>query len=264
MDILASPAAQRLAALAGASGLLLAAVLLPEHMVVVMPLLVLLLAALALYQFPVAFAVAMVLAYGLALDIQLDLLTRTGGGGAGAALGAAVVKVVPFALTATLVIRYGIGTALNWPFLAFTAIAALSIAILPIGRVVGTGEMVRSLVGSTAPFALGFALAPRRVWTTLCRGAALVPVISTLGGVLLHLAGLYGAFDNFGRFQGLHSPPFLAGFCVTAVFAATLEYLRGFRMRWLLLTAVNLAILLATQARRSARGSSRCGARWTW
>lgn len=249
MDILSSPAAQRLMALAGASGLLLAAVLMPEQMVVLMPLLVLLLAALALYQFPVAFAAAMVLAYGLALDIQLDLLTKGGGGGATAALGAAVVKVVPFALTATLVIRYGISSAVNWPFLAFAAIAALSIAILPIGRVVGPAEMVRSFIGSTAPFVLGFALAPRRVWNALCRGAALVPLISTVGGLLLHLVGLYSAFDNFGRFQGLHSPPFLAGFCVTAVFAATLEYLRGFRKRWLLLTAVNLAILLATQAR---------------
>jgi O-antigen ligase len=249
MQIVSSPAAQRLLVFAAGTALLGAAVLLPEYMVVLMPLLVLLFAALALYQFPVAFAAALVLVYGLALDIQLDLLTATGGGGGGAALGAAVVKVVPFALTATLMLRYGIGTAINWPFIAFAAIAALSIAILPIGRVVSTGEMVRSFIGSTAPFALGFALAPRRIWTVLCRGAALVPLTSAVVGLLLSLVGLAQAFDGFGRFQGLHSPPFLAGFCTTAIFAATLEYLRGFRLRWLLLTGTNLAILLATQAR---------------
>ena len=52
------------------------------------------------------------------------------------------------------------------------------------GRIAGFGDMVRSLIGSTAPFALGLALAPRRVWTALCRGAALVPLISVLGGVV--------------------------------------------------------------------------------
>ncbi|MFC7541381.1 O-antigen ligase family protein [Siccirubricoccus deserti] len=47
----------------------------------------------------------------------------------------------------------------------------------------------------------------------------------------------------------MHTPPFLAGFCVTAIFAATLEYLRGFRLTWLVIGGLDLAILLATQAR---------------
>ena len=249
MDILSSPAAQRLVALAGASGLLLAAVLMPEQMVLLMPLLVLLLAALALYQFPVAFAAAMVLAYGLALDIQLDLLTRTGGGGATAALGAAVVKVVPFALAAVLVLRYGISSAVNWPFLAFVAIAGLSLVVLPIGRVAGFGDMARSFIGSTAPFVLGFALAPRRIWTALIIGVALIPPISAAASVVADAVGFYPMLSRFGRFQGMHSAPFLAGFCVTAIFACTLQYLREFKLRWLALGGVNLAIMLATQAR---------------
>lgn len=249
MDIVVSPAAQRLAAVLGAMLLLLVAVLAPEYMIMVMPLLVLLVAALALYQFPAALAAGMVLVYGLALDIQLDLMVQGGTASRTAALGAAVVKVVPFALMAVLMLRYGISRAPNWPFLAFTAIAGLSIAILPIGRVAGMGDMVRSFIGSAAPFALGFALAPRRLWTMLCRGAAFVPIISAVVGLLTHILGLYPAFDEFGRFQGLHSPPFLAGFCTTAIFAATLEYLRGFRMRWLTVGGLDLAILLATQAR---------------
>jgi len=249
MDIVLSPATQRLAAVLGAMALLLAAVLAPEYMIMLMPLLVLLVAALALYQFPVALVLAMVLVYGLALDIQLDLMVQGGGAGRSAALGAAVVKVVPFAVTAVLVLRYGLARTPNWPFLAFTAIAGLSIAILPIGRVAGMGDMVRSFIGSAAPFALGFALAPRRIWTALCRGVAFVPIISAGVGLLAGLVGFYPALDEFGRFQGLHSPPFLAGFCTTAIFAATLEYLRGFRTRWLLVGGMDLAILLATQAR---------------
>jgi O-antigen ligase len=115
--------------------------------------------------------------------------------------------------------------------------------------VVGTAEMIRSFIGSTAPFALGFALAPQRVWTALIRGAALVPIVSALGGLVADIVGFYPVLGSFNRFQGLHSAPFLAGFCVTAIFAATLEYLRGFRWQWLAVGAIDMAILLATQAR---------------
>ena len=252
MRIALPPAALAvLLALLGSAALLLVAIAVPERTMLVLPLLVLVLVGLALYQIPIAFAAALVLVYGLGLDIQLDTLLRAGGAGGGgvAALGAAVVKLVPFALAASLILRYGFASAINWPFLAFAAIAALSLAILPMGQVIGTGEMIRSFVGSTAPFALGFALAPRSVWTALVRGAALVPVISAVTGLASDVAGFYPAFDRFGRFQGLHSPPFLAGFCTTAIFAAVLEYLRGFRPLWLILGGLNLAILLATQAR---------------
>jgi hypothetical protein len=157
--------------------------------------------------------------------------------------------MVPFALAGVLMLRYGLSPAINWPILVYVAIAGLSVAILPIGRVAGYGDMIRSLIGSTAPFVIGLALAPRRVWTAVIRGAALVPVISAVVSVFTEVTGFYPMFGFSGRFQGLHSAPFLAGFCVTAVFASTLEYLREFRLRWLLLGGANLAILLATQAR---------------
>ncbi len=246
MRPLASPALLLLLTLVGATALVLAAILVPEAALLVLPLAVVLLLALALYQFPVAFVALMVLAYGLALDFQLDLIA---GGGTAAALGQAVAKIIPFALAASLILRYGPARAINWPFLVFAALGALSLVVLPMGRVVGTDEMLRSLIGSTAPFALAFALAPHRVWTALVRGAAVVPIVSAVAGLAADIVGLHPAFSIFGRFQGMHSPPFLAGFCVTAIFAATLEYLRGFRWPWLAVGAANLAILLATQAR---------------
>ena len=250
MELAFSPAMQRLMAASGALALLAVAVLQPAYLLLILPAAVAALAALAFYQYPVALAWALVLCFGLGLDIQLDTLTAVaGGGGTVATLGAAVVKVVPFALAGALMLRYGLSPAINWPILVYVAIAGLSLAILPIGRVAGYGDMVRSLIGSTAPFVIGLALAPRRVWTTVVRGAALVPLISVVGSVFTEITGFYPMFGLFGRFQGLHSAPFLAGFCVTAVFASTLEYLRGFRLRWLLLIGANLAVLLATQAR---------------
>ncbi|MBD0270345.1 MAG: O-antigen ligase family protein [Acetobacteraceae bacterium] len=248
MDTVFSPAFQRFVAASGAAGLLLGALLLPEYVIYLLPAAVVALAALVFYQFPIMMVAVLVLTYGLALDIQIDMMAAQGGGSAGAALGA-VVKVVPFALAAVLVLRYGISDAVNWPFLTFVAIAGASMVILPIGRVAGFGDMVRSLIGSTAPFVLGFALAPRRIWRAVIIGAALVPVISAVASVFTDAIGFYPMLSRFGRFQGMHSAPFLAGFCVTAIFACTLEYLRDLKLRWLALGGVNLAILLATQAR---------------
>jgi O-antigen ligase len=251
LDFVVDPRNLRVIAVAGVLALFVAALLAPTTTLMVMPLLVLLLMALLFYEFPVLLAAVLVLVYGLGVDVQVNNLTAVAGGTAGsvAALGAAVVKVVPYALTVALVLRYGFASAINWPFLTFTAIAAISIAVLPMGRVVDNAEMVRSYIGSVAPFVIGLALAPKSLWTALCRGITLVPIISAVGGLIAGAVGFYPFLDVAGRFQGLHSPPFLAGFCSTAIFAATLEYLRGFKLQWLIIGGINLAVLLATQAR---------------
>lgn len=244
MNITLSSTTQQMIALLGAAALLLGAVLMPVYTLALVPVLLLGLLALALYQFPRALVAVLVLSCGLGVDIQTELMAGVGG-----SIGAAAMKVLPFALAITLFLRYGPSREVNWPFLAFIAIAGLSIAILPIGHVATQGDMIRSLIGSTAPFALGFVTAPRRVWTTLIRGATLVPIISAAASLVTTAAGLWPIFDDGGRMEGMHIPSFLAGFCVTAVFAATLEYLRGFRVRWLVIGGIDLAILLLTQAR---------------
>ncbi len=250
MPSLTSPLAQVLIALFGASLMLLFALLAPGLLLLMLPAMVAVLLGLAVYQFPLAIVAGLVAIYGLGVDIQLDGGMLAGAGGnAAAALGSAVVKVVPFALAAVLLLRYGPSTAVNWPFLAYTAIAAISIVVLPMGRIGTTGDMIRSFIGSTAPFVLGFCLAPKRLWTWIIRGATFVPLISAFTSLFTHLAGLYPAIDQLGRFQGMHSAPFLAGFCETAIFAATIEYMRGFRPTWLIIGGLNLAVLLATQAR---------------
>ncbi|WP_043340634.1 O-antigen ligase family protein [Belnapia moabensis] len=250
MPSLTSPLAQVLIALFGATLMLLFALLAPGLLLLLLPAMVALLLGLAVYQFPLAIVAGLVAIYGLGVDIQLDGgMLASAGGNAAAALGSAVVKVVPFALAAVLLLRYGPTNAINWPFLAYTAIAAISIVVLPMGRIGSTGDMIRSFIGSTAPFVLGFCLAPKRIWTWIIRGATLVPLISAFTSLFTHLAGLYPAIDTLGRFQGMHSAPFLAGFCETAIFAATLEYMRGFRPIWLIIAGLDLAVLLATQAR---------------
>lgn len=237
-------------ALLAVTGVLLTAVALPQAALALLPAATALMIALMFFEAPLLAVGLLAICYGLALDIQLDLLAASGAGGGVGTLGAAVVKVIPFAIAAMLCLRYGFTRAINWPFLAFALVAAISLAVLPIGRVSTFGEMVRSFVGSTAPFVLAFAAAPRAFWSALCKAVVFVPLISAVIGLgIAWPIGYYDAFDHNWRFQGLHSPPFLAGFCVTAIFAATLEYLRGFRTRWLVLGGAALAVLLATQAR---------------
>lgn len=244
------------------AALLGAAIAAPEMAIRLAPVLMLIPAALLFYEYPLAFAVLMLAVYGLGVDFELVRLTAgtvrdgteaaaaSGANEGIAALGAVVLKVMPFTLAAMLMLRYGFAPAVNWPFLAFTAIAAMSLVVLPMGRVGDYPDMVRSFVGSTAPFVLAFAAAPRRLWSLLCKGVIMVPLVSAVVGVLYSLVGPHYVLDPLNqRFQGMHNAPFLAGFCVTAVFASTLEYLRGFRPVWLALGAANLLVLLATQAR---------------
>ena len=236
--------------LLAATVLLLLAIVSPRMALALLPAAVALLLALLFYEAPLLSVGLLLACYGLAMDIQLDILAASGAAGGVGTLGAAVVKVIPFGIAAMLCLRYGFAPAINWPFLAFALVAAVSLAVLPIGRVSSFGEMVRSFVGSTAPFVLAFAAAPRAFWSALCKAAVLVPLVSAAVGLgIAAPIGFYDAFDVNWRFQGLHSPPFLAGFCTTAVFAATLEYLRSFRTRWLVLGGAALAVLLATQAR---------------
>jgi O-antigen ligase len=242
-----------LALLIAITSLLLAAIAAPQVALAILPAVAALMVALLFYEAPVLAVILLAACYGLALDIQLDILASSGAGGGIGTLGAAVVKIIPFAIAAMLCLRYGFAPAINWPFMAFVLVAAISIAVLPIGRVSTFGEMVRSFIGSTAPFVLAFAAAPRPIWSALCKAVIFVPLISAAIGLLLAApSGYYPAFDINWRFQGLHSAPFLAGFCTTAIFAATLEYLRSFRTRWLVLGGAALAVLLATQARAPA------------
>ncbi|MGG5811210.1 O-antigen ligase family protein [Falsiroseomonas sp. CW058] len=237
------------AALIIGSALMLLAIVQPQTALALLPALVALMLALLFYEAPLLAVVLMIACYGLAVDVQLDLLTGNAGASATAALGSAVVKVIPFGIAAMLCLRYGFAPAINWPFLAFTAVAMVSLVVLPMGRISTTGEMVRSFIGSTAPFIIAFAAAPRSLWSALCKGVVLLPLVSVAFGLVTTVLGLHPAFDQNWRLQGLHSPPFLAGFCVTAVFAATLEYLRTWQTRWLVLGGAVVAVLLATQAR---------------
>ena len=83
------------------------------------------------------------------------------------------------------------------------------------------------------------------------RATVWVPLLSVAGGAVLDLAGLRPEFFDYGgeRLAGLGHPAFLAGFCLTAIYACLIELYRDGRSRWLLLLAANFLILVLTGAR---------------
>lgn len=135
-----------LLALGALTLLLVTAIAAPQVALALLPAAAALLVAMLFYEAPLLAVGLLAACYGIALDIQLDALAAAGVGGGVGTLGAAVVKVIPFAIAAMLCLRYGFAPAMNWPFLAFVVIAIISLVVLPIGRVSTFGEMVRSFI----------------------------------------------------------------------------------------------------------------------
>ncbi len=114
-----------------------------------------------------------------------------------------------------------------------------------------TGESLRSLAGSAAPFAFSFSRLSRRWGERVVRVTALTPVVDVLIGAAFDALGIRPLFVDSGgaRLAALSHPAFLAGFALAGIYACLIELFRTGAMRWLALLFINLAILLLTGAR---------------
>jgi O-antigen ligase len=112
-------------------------------------------------------------------------------------------------------------------------------------------DSLRSLLGSVAPFAFGFARLPPGWGRAMVRSTAWIPLVSAAGGAALAIGGLHPMFIEAGgqRLAGLGHPAYLAGVCLAAIYACLVELYRDGHRRWMLLLGANFAILLATGAR---------------
>jgi O-antigen ligase len=79
----------------------------------------------------------------------------------------------------------------------------------------------------------------------------LIPVLTVAAGAVLDAAGIRPLFIDLGgaRLGALGHPAFLAGFCMTAIYAGLIELFRHGRGRDMALLAVNFVLLAATGAR---------------
>lgn len=198
------------------------------------------------YRHTTVFCVAWLLIAGSTLEMTLgDLL--------GPALFQpiiAAVKAAELGLAVLCVLRYGPSADVFNPGLAFVAMFGVGLAH-GLHPNLTVGDSLRSLVGSAAPFAFAFSRLSRDWGNAMVRMTAWLPLLTVIAGGMLDVAGVRPLFVEAGgeRLAGLGHPAFLAGFCLTAIYACLIELYHEGRSRWLILLAVNFLILVLTGAR---------------
>jgi O-antigen ligase len=198
------------------------------------------------FRHTTAFCVAWLLIAGATLEMTLSDLV----GPAAFEPTIAAVKAAQLGLALLCVIRFGPSLDVFNPALAFLAmfVAGLARGLHPD---LTLADSMRSLAGSVAPFAFAFSRLSRGWSTAMIRMTAWIPLITVMAAAALDVAGLHPLFMESGgqRLSGLGHPAFLAGFCLTAIYACLIELYREGQSRWLMLLAVNFLILVLTGAR---------------
>jgi O-antigen ligase len=162
-----------------------------------------------------------------------------------------VEKAAGLALAMILALRGGVRTDRYNPGFAFMFMFG---AGLVHGLFAGLSVLssLRSLVGSAAPFAFGFARAPASWCRAVIGAVKLGPAFAVAFGFLLQALGLHSAYaleQGALRLGGPGEPPFLAGFALIGIYAGLLEILAAGGIKDFLLLVVNFSILLLTGAR---------------
>lgn len=163
----------------------------------------------------------------------------------------AVVKLAGLALVAVCVLRYGARSDPTNPGLAFVVMFVVGVVhgLYPGSTVM---DSLRSLIGSSAPYAFSFSRGSRRWCRSMIEATIWVAPVIVGFGVLLNFAGIRPLFDVVGgaaRLQGSTHPAFLGGFAMTGVYASLLELYRDGRNKRLWTLVLNFVILVASGAR---------------
>jgi O-antigen ligase len=201
------------------------------------------------FCFPTGFCVAWLLVTGMSLEMAFADLV----GGEIFQPVIAAVKGTEIGLAFVCMVRFG--PKLDplcpaWAFLAMT-VTGMAHGLYP-GMT--TMDSVRSLIGSMTPFVFCFCKVPRSWADAIVRTAMWCPVVAVTAGVPLAVAGIRPLFVDSGgaRLGGLGHPAFLAGICLTAIYACLIQLFREGRRRDLPLLIVNFLILVLTGARAPA------------
>lgn len=164
----------------------------------------------------------------------------------------ALHKGAVIGLVGIVVLRRGFSGQFNGPAFAFLAGGTLTVVFGQLYPALAPDEMLRSLFGSIAPFAIIWARTERRWHEPMILAAAIGPLASIVAGAALTVTGhnLFG-FDqnNVMRLQGAAIPAFLGYLGEIGTFAAFAEYARTGRVRWLLLAGAAYASILASGTR---------------
>ena len=162
----------------------------------------------------------------------------------------AVMKAAGIGLAVLCALRWGPRLDPFNPAWAFLAMAAVGLAAgLHPGLTVT--DSLRSFAGSAAPFAFSFCLVPARWGKAMIAASRFCPLAAVGLGMVLDIAGVRPLFVDSGgaRLAATGHPAFLAGVCLTAVYASLLMLFRYGRGRDQGFLVLNLTILVLTGAR---------------
>ncbi len=194
----------------------------------------------------VLFCVVWLLVTGLSLEMALNDLI----GPEAFPATIAAVKGAGIALVAICAWRYGPRLDLFNPAWAFLVMAATG-PMHGLYPGLTAGDSFRSLIGSVAPYAFGFARLSHSLAQAIIRATIWCPLVAVAVGSVLAAIGLRPLFVDSGgaRLAALGHPAFLAGVCLPAIYAGLIELWRDGRSRDHVLLGVNLLILVLTGAR---------------
>jgi hypothetical protein len=162
----------------------------------------------------------------------------------------AAVKGTQLGVAALCIMRYGPRLDPFNPAWAFGAIFAVGL-VHGLYPGLTPADSLRSLAGSTIPFAFCFARVPRDWASAMIRATRWAPLISVAGGAVLYAANLRPLFVESGgaRLAGLGHPAFLGGICLAAIYAGLIRLYRDGARGDLVLLGVNFVLLVLTGAR---------------
>ncbi len=164
----------------------------------------------------------------------------------------AVVKASGFALAAICILRYGLIADLLNPGFAFV-LMFFTAAAHGFHPNLSTGDSIRTVIGSAAPYAFSFSRLSRRWCDVVIETTMWVPLAVLAFGVVLAGAGIRPLFapDESGsiRLAGSTHPAFLATLAMMAVYASLVELYRGGRTKHSALVGINFLILVGTGSR---------------
>lgn len=193
-----------------------------------------------------AFSVAWLLLAGLTLEMTLrDLLDPTAFFTA-----IAVVKAAQIGLGVLCALRFGLRLDPLNPAWVFGLIFGLGL-LHGLHPGLTLADSLRSLAGSTAPFAFCFSRTPPAWAAAILRAARWIPLLSFAGGATLDLADLRPLFVDSGgmRLAGLGHPAYLGAVCLAAIYACLIRLHRHGQRSDLILLGMNALLLVLTGAR---------------
>jgi O-antigen ligase len=229
---------------AAALVLLPLAYLAPEAAVLLMLLLALPAAGVAAWELATPGLVALVATVAISPEYHLPLEPS---------LVIALQKGGVIALSGLIVVQRGFSGQFNGPALSVLAATALTFTLGRLHPLIGVGDLIRSLIGTLAPFVMIWVRTSPRWHDRGVLAVAALPALSVVFGLLLQAAGPHNLvmreYTGALRLQGASIPAFMALLGEIGTYAGFAEYARTGRPLFLVLSAFNVLSVVATGTR---------------